>query len=209
MDINIVDIFPTAVFSNIVEIENSVISDIIALCAKGKSNNFFTSNINHNLVSNDSFVFQTVLKNTGVPELIQQYIDAYIKHVYGENTELGVTQSWINVNPPGTSHHKHSHYNSIISGTLYIQTGDKSGYFKIYRPDSMFRHIRDTTKTFNRFNYEYFDFDPKPCQLLIFPSELYHSVDTNNSKFDRISISFNTFYKGAIGNEKTLTHIPR
>jgi hypothetical protein len=209
MDINVVDLFPTAVFSSILEIEDSVITDIAVLCSKGRSNNFFTNNINHNLVSNDAYVFQSVLKDTGIQELIQQQINAYIMHVYGETAELGITQSWINVNPPGTSHHKHSHYNSIISGTLYIQTNDKSGFFKIYRPDSMFRHIRDTTKTFNKFNYEFFDFNPKRCQLLIFPSELYHSVDINDSNEDRISISFNTFYKGSIGNEKTLTHIPR
>ena len=36
--------------------------------------------------------------------------------------EFYITQSWLNFNEPGTTHHRHNHSNSLISGVYYIDT---------------------------------------------------------------------------------------
>jgi hypothetical protein len=43
--------------------------------------------------------------------------------------------------------------------------------------------------------------------LLLFPSQLEHSVPEVEGDKDRYSISFNTFFKGAIGNSKERTEL--
>ena len=41
----------------------------------------------------------------------------------------------------------------------------------------------------------------------MFPSSTTHQVDIKKGSNTRISLSFNTFYKGTIGDNKTLTEL--
>ena len=49
-----------------------------------------------------------------------------------------------------------------------------------------------------------------PCvsgELILFPSNLRHSVPTNQGEEERISLSFNTFSIDSLGSEESLTHL--
>ena len=49
-----------------------------------------------------------------------------------------------------------------------------------------------------------------PCvsgELILFPSNLRHSVPINQGNEERISLSFNTFSVDALGSEESLTHL--
>ena len=62
-------------------------------------------------------------------------------------------------------------------------------------------------KKFNVLNSEIFLL---PCivgELLLFPSNLKHSVPINKGHEARISLSFNTFSVDALGSEESLTHL--
>jgi ectoine hydroxylase-related dioxygenase (phytanoyl-CoA dioxygenase family) len=48
----------------------------------------------------------------------------------------------------------------------------------------------------------------KKGELIIFPSNLWHSVPSNKSKIERISLSFNTWIKGSFGQKRELTYLP-
>ena len=48
----------------------------------------------------------------------------------------------------------------------------------------------------------------KKGELILFPSNLQHSVPANQSDEDRISLSFNTWIKGDIGDKEKLTYLP-
>ena len=61
---------------------------------------------------------------------------------------------------------------------------------------------------YNNFNSEIFLLQLNAGELIIFPSNLSHSVPPNNSDEERISLSFNTWIKGNIGSIKNLTYIP-
>ena len=48
----------------------------------------------------------------------------------------------------------------------------------------------------------------KRGELILFPSNLSHSVPINQSDEERISLSFNTWPKGNMGDIKSLTYLP-
>ena len=61
---------------------------------------------------------------------------------------------------------------------------------------------------YNHFNSAKYMLPLKMGELILFPSNLQHSVPINNSDEERISLSFNTWAKGNLGNEKHLTYLP-
>ena len=48
----------------------------------------------------------------------------------------------------------------------------------------------------------------KRGELILFPSNLTHSVPVNNTEEERISLSFNSWPKGNMGDIKSLTYLP-
>ena len=183
------DIFPTAIAINQIKIDQLELNLLLAL-ADDTAN--FVKNKN-NVFHNDVYLLDKLPK---LAKDISNCIDDYTLNVLGEDASLHYTQSWLNINTPGASHHKHSHVNSIISGVLYLQTTETSGKFLVHRQDT--RTVKNKTKNFNKFNVEYLFFEPKPFELYLFPSSLEHSVEENKSNENRISLSFNTFYHGTI-----------
>ena len=78
-------------------------------------------NIQHyNRQSEDTFVLDR-------PELanIRTFIEAklheYVTKIMASTDKLIITQSWLNKNKKGESHHEHQHPNSMISGVWYPQ----------------------------------------------------------------------------------------
>ena len=74
--------------------------------------------------------------------------------------------------------------------------------------DSLQRDINISIKEFNHFNSATFMLPMKKGELILFPSNLQHSVPANQSDEERISLSFNTWAKGSLGDEKSLTYLP-
>ena len=60
---------------------------------------------------------------------------------------------------------------------------------------------------YNVLNSDTFLLPCKPGELILFPSNLRHSVPINTGMPDRISLSFNTFCIDALGSEDSLTHL--
>jgi uncharacterized protein (TIGR02466 family) len=167
--------------------------------------NKLIKNNNSNFFHEDTYIFDTVLKGSKLVKDIKKCINQYCCDVLGEDPSLRHTQSWLNVNPPGSSHHIHCHSNSILSGVLYLRVNDQSGKFLVHRQDD--NRISKEIKSYNQYNYKYLFFEPKQFELYIFPSHLKHSVNENKSNEDRISLSFNTFYYGDVIGSGKLTDI--
>ena len=103
----------------------------------------------------------------------------------------------------GEFHHKHEHPNSYLSGVLYINADPEKD--KIYFYKNGYKRISLPTNNYNPFNSESWWFSVGTCDMVIFPSYLTHMVEQTESKDTRISIAFNTFLKGYIGEEASLT----
>ena len=123
------------------------------------------------------------------------------------NLELYITQSWLNYTEADQYHHKHNHPNSIVSGVLYFDSDIKNDKILFTNFDSpQIKPIIDNTK-FNFWNSETWFFPVETGQLIMFPSSTIHQVETKKGKNTRISLSFNTFYKGTIGSNSALTEL--
>lgn len=186
---DVIEVFPTAVSISQIKIDICDYNKLISLSTE-KDN--LVMNHNGNFFHKETYLLDTFFHNSELAKEISRQIDKYVINILGENPCLSYTQSWLNVNPPGTSHHKHTHSNSILSGVLYLQTNEDSGKFRVHRKDD--RNICNEIKQYNKYNFSYVYFEPKIFDLFIFPSSLEHSVEENKSNETRISLSFNTFY---------------
>jgi uncharacterized protein (TIGR02466 family) len=157
-----------------------------------------------NKTSQDYFI----LKNNQLKKLHQfclKSANSYFQEIYKpkKDLELYITQSWCNYTEKGEYHHKHFHSNSFISGVLYINADLEKD--KIYFFNNEYKQIRVESLEFNPYNSESWWFKIKTGTLILFPSKLEHMVENVISDKTRISLSFNTFLRGTIGNLETLS----
>lgn len=132
---------------------------------------------------------------------LQEYIQTTLS--LKDEVSLNVTQSWVNYTKKGQFHHKHAHPNSIISGVFYIQA--VKDIDKIYFFNENYKQIRIYPKEYNLYNSESWWLPATTGTLYLFPSHLTHMVEQVTTDDTRISLSFNTFYRGTIGDETALT----
>lgn len=130
-------------------------------------------------------------------------VDEYFKEIYRPLFEvnLRVTQSWTNYTNKNQYHHKHRHSNSFVSGVFYIETDEKD---KIIFYKSIDQSLRITSKEHTPHNSESWWFEAKQKTLLLFPSNLEHMVEAKKTEGTRISLSFNTFPVGTVGDKVAL-----
>mgnify|MGYP003657601937 FL=1 len=123
------------------------------------------------------------------------------------NLELYITQSWLNYTEADQYHHKHNHPNSVVSGVLYFDSDIKNDKILFSKStEQQIKPIIDNTK-FNLSNSETWFFPVETGRLIMFPSSTIHSVEIKKGKNTRISLAFNTFYKGTIGSSVGLSEL--
>lgn len=111
------------------------------------------------------------------------------------NLKFKMGNMWININRKGDYNMMHHHANSIISGVLWIKTPESCGSLMFTSPHSFTQHLllhnvnSDVAEEQNY--YSEYTFNPKEGTMILFPSDLLHGVEPNESDEDRISIAFN------------------
>jgi uncharacterized protein (TIGR02466 family) len=141
-----------------------------------------------------------------VREFIEVYLKFYVSNVLECSDELRITQSWSNVCEKGKKHHEHIHPNSIVSGVFYFQVNEKLPPIEFRNPNTH-TFTMDIEKQ-NNFNSATFLLPLNSGELILFPSNLAHSVPENVTDLPRVSLAFNTFAKGSLGSIQTLTYLP-
>ena len=163
-----------------------------------------TINIGKNKTSENHYILNDGrLKRLN--EFIKKNLDEYWFNVVQVNNEckIKITQSWINYNKKNTSHHIHSHSNSLVSGVFYV---DNPTPVFFDRPNLRpFPPFAFNHKIGNHYNNERVQFSCEKGSLLLFPSHLFHGVKENTNDNTRISISLNSFIEGQLGSENHLT----
>jgi uncharacterized protein (TIGR02466 family) len=134
-------------------------------------------------------------------------VNEYLKIITSPKTdcELYITQSWINYTEKNGHHHKHYHPNSYLSGIIYLNADKLQDKIYFVRPGRDFFNIQ--TENYNLSNSETWFFTTGTKDIVIFPSKLEHYVEVAPSEETRISLSFNTFFKGSIGIDHSLTEL--
>lgn len=149
---------------------------------------------------------RNILDNPEFAEIKQIALDAidhYTKNVMcWDSNEFYLTQSWANVNSKDTRHAMHYHLNSVVSGVFYLQTleHDSITFHSDTKP-----MIDIKRSNFNMWNSGSWEVPIRQNTVVVFPSMVTHSVNVNNTDTNRISIAFNTFVRGKLGEEESLT----
>jgi uncharacterized protein (TIGR02466 family) len=159
-----------------------------------------------NKKSSNSYVFDNkILKN--LHDFCQEELEKFINEVYNSAYELKpyITQSWVNYNGKNEFHQQHSHGNSFVSGVLYINAIENLD--KIHFHKNKHDWLSPATPNYNMYNCGSWSFPVWSRALVLFPSDLQHSVSNNEHSHTRISLSFNTFLEGVLGEESRLTRL--
>ena len=162
-----------------------------------------TGNIN----TKDNYILnRKEFKN--IKKFLDKHCKDYLETIISpkNNIELYVTQSWLNYTEKNQYHHQHSHPNSVVSGVLYFDCDKEKDQIKFTNPVG-YQQIKPEVKNFNIWNSETWWFALETGQLVMFPSSTIHQVDTKKGNNTRVSLAFNTFYKGTIGSNNNLTEL--
>ena len=159
-----------------------------------------------NTNSSDTYVLENKTLKNLKKDLNKMVIDYFNKIVCTDNSIVPyITQSWLNYTKNKQFHHTHSHANSYVSGVFYINADKKVDKIKFYKDNNSLFKLK-TTK-FNIFNSDSWWYSIKTGDVILFPSFLRHGVNKKEGKNIRISLSFNVFLKGTIGDKYELTEL--
>lgn len=163
---------------------------------------------------NSSSVDKYILKQKKVFDLtnfIEKSLHTYVMATIcpKNDVRLRITQSWLNWTKPGQYHHKHAHPNSLISGCFYVSANKESDKIFFYRDG--YERIKFPPIEWNQYNSESWWYPVGTGDLILFPSSLTHMVQPVGGEDTRISLAFNTFPIGYVGDEDQLTalHLER
>tara|TARA_B100000965_G_C19537488_1_gene734063 strand:- start:207 stop:974 length:768 start_codon:yes stop_codon:yes gene_type:complete len=202
---DVVQLFPTPVLICPCPFEYGVELEWIKQQDTRKKNKNSETGQHFNRQSEDTFILDKP-ELSRVRQFIELKVKEFVVNIMGSDSEMVITQSWLNKSGKGESHHEHKHPNSMISGVWYPQIHEKLPPIQFRIGEQ--RDVSLSIKTFNHFNSAIFLLPMKKGELILFPSNLQHSVPANQSDEERISLSFNTWAKGNLGNKKNLTYLP-
>jgi uncharacterized protein (TIGR02466 family) len=201
MEATINGIFPTPIY--ISKIDRELTKNELSFIDKTKLD---TYNNEGNTTSNDNYILNQKAFKDLKQELdlrVQDYFDKVISP--SNNITPYITQSWLNYTETNQYHHKHAHPNSLVSGVFYINCHEEHDKIKFFNDN--YKTIKPEVKDYNIWNSETWWFSVKTGDVIIFPSSLTHMVETKQGDNTRISLAFNVFIKGTVGNNKQLTEL--
>ena len=208
---SIIGLFPTNVFVGLLN-DQTIDHSVIYQAAIDN----FNSTLQHEerrakweetsdqLVSSNRNVLKTEPALDPLKKAIERKINAYAKEVLGSNDEymLYITSSWFSYLQEGRSHPIHGHPNSIISGVYYV-SANEDDYLSLYNQENRDGNNLSLSAITNEYNYSMCTVPVQNNTLIMFPATLPHSVPstTKNGNDLRISLAFNTFVKGKLGDD--------
>ena len=196
-------IFPTPVYAT--KIDRGFTKQELQFVKQQK--NHCTSN-EGNINTKDNYILnRKEFKN--IKKFLDKHCKEYLDTVIcpKKNLELYITQSWLNYTEANQYHHKHSHPNSVVSGVFYFDSDIKND--KILFTKGGYQQISPEIdkEKFNLWNSSTWFFPVETGNLFMFPSSTTHQVETKKGNNTRISLAFNTFYKGSVGSNSELTEL--
>jgi uncharacterized protein (TIGR02466 family) len=106
--------------------------------------------------------------------------------------DIALTSAWLNVNQDKRCMISQHIHGEVFSGVFYLSVPRESGKISIVNLgiNRMWKGLSLVSEK-NQFTAESIKIDPIEGNIILFPSYLPHSVETNNHDGERISISFN------------------
>jgi len=194
-------IFPTPIYTS--KLNREISTEELSLINKTKLDVYKNEG---NTTSNDNYILNNKEFKNLKEELnlrVQDYFNKIVSPA--NNITPYITQSWLNYTETNQYHHKHEHPNSLVSGVFYINCHEEHDKIKFF--NDTYKTIKLEVKEWNLWNSESWWFTVKTGDIILFPSSLTHMVETKQGDNTRISLAFNIFIKGTVGNNKSLTEL--
>lgn len=131
----------------------------------------------------------------------EYYSSGFFKQVYAPVNDIKshITLSWVNYNKKGDWCNEHNHSNSIVSGVFYVKTGQDDAI--MFHNEPQFRQLAWLNEYDNPWNAEGAMFPAVEGELLLFKSDMRHRVVPVQHDDVRVSLAFNTWISGTIGDD--------
>jgi uncharacterized protein (TIGR02466 family) len=201
VEANINGIFPTPIYISKLDRELTPLE--LKFVDKNKKDHYKNDG---NITSNNNYILNEKPFSNIKKELelrVQDYFNKVISPA--NNITPYITQSWLNYTETNQYHHKHAHPNSLVSGVFYINCHEEHDKIKFFNDN--YKIFKPEIKEYNIWNSESWWFSVKTGDVILFPSSLTHMVETKQGDNTRISLAFNVFIKGTVGNNKNLTEL--
>jgi len=202
IEANINSIFPTPIYMSKI---NRKLTPLELKFVEKTKKDFYKNE--GNITSNNTYILNEK-PFANIKKDLDLRIEDYFEKVLSSTDSITpyITQSWLNFTETNQYHHKHEHSNSLVSGVFYINCHETLDKIKFFRDDT-YKTIKPQIKTWNLYNSESWWFTVKTGDIIMFPSSLTHMVENKEGNNTRISLAFNVFIKGTIGNNKNLTEL--
>ena len=140
-------------------------------------------------------------------DILTAHVTEYIKRIHAPKYPMVpyITQSWANYTKKNQYHHTHEHPNSFISGVLYINANEAHDKITLHKKG--YQQIKPVPTEWNWYNSDSWFYTVKTGMIILFPSGTTHNVETKEGDNKRISLAFNTFFKGTMGENSQLTEL--
>jgi len=149
--------------------------------------------------NNDFDVFGQYPELTWLKEEIEKSADFVYQKLlnYKQSGAMKVSSAWFNLAQVGAAQTRHAHANSLLSGTLYLNT-DVNTSITFYHPRSagspypeLFDQAVQSRNEYGlRYHFDKVEVTVKQGECLFWPSQLLHGYE-NNKTPNRLSFSFN------------------
>ena len=116
--------------------------------------------------------------------------------LFGNNCDVKIDNMWSIINSEDNDNGSHQHPGGDMSGVFWVKCqGEKSGKIVFENPNgfgqnSLLHNLKEDLKE-GCHNHGSFWFEPIEGRMLLFPCDLRHHVERNDTSEDRIVISFN------------------
>ncbi len=154
--------------------------------------NNYTNSISESTAILTLSEWQAVLHE--VMQRVRDYFHGVMR--VNHDTEIYITESWLNKTDQGQSHHRHWHPNSVLSGVVFLQGDADSGALRFIT--SEYAQLEFDIVDSNLWNAKSWSVPARPGTMVLFPSGLEHMTETYQGDASRISLSFNTFVRGPV-----------
>jgi len=194
-------IFPTPVYMS--KLDRDLTKKELSFIDKSKLDFYKNEG---NITSNDNYILNQKVFSK-LKEDLDLRVQDYFHKVLSTTDAITpfITQSWLNYTETKQYHHKHQHPNSLVSGVFYVNCHEELDKIKFF--NDTYKTIKPEIKDWNLYNSESWWFTVKTGDIILFPSSLTHMVENKEGTNTRISLAFNVFIKGTIGNNKNLTEL--
>jgi uncharacterized protein (TIGR02466 family) len=163
------------------------------------------THINNSDISKDRYILNNI---QDLKKHIEEHCERFARNylTIKDNAKFYLQNSWCNVHGSNESSQIHYHGGSLLSGVYYPIFPKNSGNLSFHKNhlhiNLFHQSIRFEYDELNNITAEKYILEIKEGTIVIFPSQLEHSVEKNISNEKRYSIAFNFFVRGKFGKEE-------